>query len=637
MSRTMTAPPHRLTLRLLASLVLLVPATAHAQTVVGRVAEEGTLRPLGGAFVVLEDADGRRTAAVLTGRDGRFVIRAGVAGSYRLRTQMIGYATTETDPFRLEPGETAQRLIQVPLRAVALDGIRVTGGARCRPRPGSGPETARLWEEGRKALEVASWTEKESVVRFHAIRHRSVLDPRTLRVVERSEEGWRGWSGRSPFSSIPAERLATEGYVRQAADGELTFYAPDADVLLSDLFLDSHCFFVRSPPADEPELIGLGFEPVRRGPHPDIRGVLWLDRGTAELRRLDFGYTAVPTVPAGLHAVAGGRVEFERLATGVWIVRRWWIRMPEVALRVGGVSGNRPEPILTAIHETGAEVRSATAPDGRPLAEAGGAVLYGLITADLPDPVDIDPAPAGPGSSVVGTVRGDDSGGPVAGALVRLLDPAGRAVGSAVSDGDGRFRVQHSGADAGFQLRVEHIAYGPAEGPIQLEPGGVVRVEVALSTRAIELDPIVVTERRRGLLADVGFYDRRDRGLGVFVEVDDAQRVTASRITDLLMGKPSIRVIPAPHTGLFGNDVRITGTERRGESGMSDCQPAIFLDGVLVRQAGVPRREDVALSEIISAQAVAAIEVFRRPAEVPAHFGGTGASCGVVLVWSRRS
>jgi hypothetical protein len=810
---------HRL-VPLVLGLSALGSATANAQTVVGHVVEEGTLRPLLAAFVVLEDEHGARHGGVLTGGDGRFVIRAPQPGTYRLRTEMIGYASTTSDIFRLEPGETQERTVHVPLQAITLEGIQVSGAARCRPRPGSGPETARLWEEARKALEVTSWSERAGAIRFQGVRHTRVLHPGTLRVVDYAEQGWRGWSGRSPYLSIPVEELERYGYVHEDASGDLVYHAPDAEVLLSDLFLDGHCFAVVLSPPEEPDLVGLSFEPVRDGRSADVRGVLWLDRGTAELRRLDFQYTRLPQVPPSLWDVAGGRVEFERLATGVWIVRRWSVRMPVVVLREGAQTVRHgDDAVLAAIHETGGEVRSVVGSDGRPLSETTGATVYGTVTGldgrplagatvrvvptewwvttgddgayrltGLPDGrfdvevdhADLDVLGVGPEVRTVDLVAGraarlpvalaeaegviaeicgaaegtapvllhgvvtDSAGAPLAGAVVHihhpgmaqgprevltdslgvyrvcaeptdtpvriaavpgqhlpalrpedgytavtaatggfvradlvaatptelratvgradwenavlgvaldegtrepvvgvmvsLLDAAGQVVRSTVSDPTGRFRLAYPGRGEAFRVRAEHVGYATAEGEVRFDRSDQLRLEVLMATRAIALDPIVVTERRRGLLADAGFYARRDTGLGVFVEVDEVQRARATQVTDLLAGRSNIRVIQVPP---FGTDIRIAGTERvdsrDGGTGWVQCAPAVYLDGAMVRTAGEPKPEDPPLSDIISPQAVAAVEVFRRPSEVPARFGGVGAACGVVLLWTRQN
>lgn len=53
------------------------------------------------------------------------------------------------------------------------------------------------------------------------------------------------------------------------------FYAPDAEVLLSDAFLDSHCFSLREATVQGEARLGLTFEPVPGRTIPEVRGVLW--------------------------------------------------------------------------------------------------------------------------------------------------------------------------------------------------------------------------------------------------------------------------------------------------------------------------------------------------------------------------
>lgn len=333
-----------------------------AQTVVGRVVEEGTLRPLEGAFVVLEDEAGRRHRGVLSDAEGWFALRAAEPGRFRLVAELIGYAGVRTEALDLDAGQTVERALTVRVEAVSLDGIQVETGARCRPRPGSGPGTARLWDEARKALEVARWSDSERMLRFSVVEFRRELDATTLGVISESERVRHGFSDRSPYRSIPAAELEAGGYIQESEGGERDYYAPDARVLLSDSFLATHCFRVEADRAD-PGLVGLGFEPVPERRLPDIRGALWLDRGTGELKRLEFHYVNAPP-PLGDWPQVGGRVEFERLATGVWIVRRWRIRMPLKAAMTGGYGGSSRELALVALVEEGAEVRSARSRQG---------------------------------------------------------------------------------------------------------------------------------------------------------------------------------------------------------------------------------------------------------------------------------
>jgi hypothetical protein len=343
------------------ALAALAPVAATGQTVVGQVVEEDAERPLAGAFVVLEDSAGVRHGAVLAGDDGRFVVRAPSPGRYRLVARLIGYADQASGLFRLAADETVERRLEVRIRAISLEGIRAEVGKRCRRGPDGSDQTARLWDEARKALEIAEWGETGQALRFRIVRHRRELDARTLKVTAIQETGQRGYFAESPYQSIPAERLEAAGYIQdESRDGVWDHFAPDGEVLLSGSFLDTHCFRVEG---GDGSLVGLGFEPVAGRDLPDIRGTLWLDRGSAELRRLDFRYVNLP-YPHDDWPQVGGMVEFERLGTGMWIVRRWYIRMPLGAERTGGYGGDRARLSLRSLVEDGAEVTQVRERDG---------------------------------------------------------------------------------------------------------------------------------------------------------------------------------------------------------------------------------------------------------------------------------
>lgn len=784
-----------------------------AQTVVGAVVEEGTGHPLAGAFVQLQDAAGERHRGVLSGPDGKFVIRAPASGRYRIIAELIGYADPGTIFVTLAEGEAVQLTLEIPVRAVSLGAITAQVGERCQRRPGTGTATARLWDEARKALEVTRWAEMQSVLRFHIIEHVRELDGSTLEVLSNRESGWTGFYDRSPYASrISAEDLADAGYVQPAPDGTWDFYAPDARVLLSGSFVDTHCFRVVPAPPGGPGLVGLGFEPVPDRTVSDIRGVLWLDEGTAELRRIDYTYATLPFAHGDWPQV-GGRLELERLATGMWIVRRWHIRMPLEATQ-DAERGLQ----LARLRETGAEVRDVWTRGGTRLAEATGATVFGIATGPdgaplvgariaipgvgvqtltgedgayrlsglpegtwalqlhhpvldlvgappekatvqthagragrLPFRVDLDqdraralcvgtgwhPDRATP-VLLYGVVRGPEGGHPLAGALVRVvqgglerrvvadssgvyricLDPSpeparlvasargslavdpgslepetvpleepgfirtdlvasarpaaggrtradtvvalvgrvlddatqgpvpeatvvlrdstGRALASQVTDDDGRFRIPHPGRGQRFTLTVEHVAFATSEGGVRFPPTEQVLVEVLLARQAIELDPIIVRERRRRGLLDVGYYDRRARGGGVFVDRREIERRRPTRITDLLRGRAGIRVVSM---GFGAFDVRFL-QQVSFQYTPERCQPAVWIDGGLAREGGsLPARGQrpvVPLSSLISPEQVEAIEVYDGTAGVPREYAGANAPCGVILIWTRR-
>jgi hypothetical protein len=397
------------------------PCGTVAQAVAGHVVEEGSGAPLAGAFVTLETPTGERVGGVLTDGDGGYEVRAHRAGRYRAVATLIGYGRARTEYLDLGAGDRVERTLELRVQALALEGIRAEVGERCRRGPDQSGETARLWDEARKALEIAEWSATRSVLLFQAEEYRKELELPGLEVTSESVYERRGYYDSSPYRSVSVQRLAAGGYIQQDAGGSLDYFAPDAAVLLSDWFLDGHCFRVAETPSNEPELVGLAFHPIQGTTQPDVEGVFWLDRGSAELRRLDFRYVRLP-FDHGDWPLVGGRVEFERLANGVWIVRRWRIRMPKAAAR--DRRGRRTILRLVTVVEVGAEIVDVRTTEGVTLARAAGAAVYGSVTG-----------PAGP----------------LADALVEVAGAKARTR----TDDRGRYRL--SGLEAGWhRVFVDH-------------------------------------------------------------------------------------------------------------------------------------------------------------------------------------
>lgn len=379
-------------LRFLAAvlLALAMAAPAAAQSVSGRFVDaDGT--PIPSARVMLQTDAGRVVHAVLTDGAGEFLLRAPAAGVYVLRAERIGYAASLSPPLALGEGEQASHRLVAGGGRVVLDAVVVSAQARCAPRPGASEQTAVVWGEVRKALDVVSATRHQLAPWAVELFQRETQRPSGVVTFE-SRRRVEGMAHR-PFVTVDPERLATAGFV-EAAGESMLYAAPDADVLLSDRFLEQHCFRLRSDGAPAPGLIGLAFEPVRGRRVPDVRGVLWVDRATAELRLLEYEYTRAPV--RGPRGVPGGRMEFQRLADGRWITARWVIRMPVplgrevVAVREVGGSVQPPDSVPLAAAPAPAEPRlaaeppPAAAPAARPAAE----------TPAVPDPAVQAPAPS---------------------------------------------------------------------------------------------------------------------------------------------------------------------------------------------------------------------------------------------------
>jgi len=224
---------------LLVVLLVALPAGAASQVVVGLAADAQSGAPLDGAFVTLSDENGVPNARSLTNASGRFSLRAPASGRYHLRIERIGYQAIERT-LTVEQGRAAEITLRLVPQAIPLEGITVETTSRCEIRPETGRLTARLWDDVGTALRVARWSESEGLLRFRLVKWERELDPRSLEIRAESRNEEVRTLDRSPFASRPASELQELGYVREDEDGYLSFYAPDATVLLSDEFLDGH-------------------------------------------------------------------------------------------------------------------------------------------------------------------------------------------------------------------------------------------------------------------------------------------------------------------------------------------------------------------------------------------------------------
>jgi hypothetical protein len=318
--------------------------------------------PVGEGFVVLLDERDREVARSLTSTDGRFLLRAPAPGTYRLRSERIGYVAFVSPPIALAQGQTVTHRLVITAVGVELTPVVIAGRSRCRTRPDREQATSAVWEEVRKALAAAVWMASHPAYRFRAVAYRRVWDAGRVRAALEITDTLDGY-WRAPWASRPAAELAEHGYIVAERDST-AYYGPDAQVLQNDAFLASHCFkLVRRRSAGQ-EQVGLSFEPEPGRRLPDVRGVLWLDARTAELRTLEFSYT---DVPEGVEDErVGGTIVFLRLPSGAWIVQRWEIRMPRIGLETFTPPGGRPERRvrLLGFRDGGGEVLEIRTADG---------------------------------------------------------------------------------------------------------------------------------------------------------------------------------------------------------------------------------------------------------------------------------
>lgn len=500
----MRAPSAVRGLSLPAALLGLVVASAgpaEGQTFVsGRVTDAETGAALEGVVVrlVAPDAtDDEAAAGAFTDADGRFRLRLERPGRYRLTAERIGYRRHEGDVFLVKLGERAERDVALEPEGVALSGIEVTARRRCSVDPEAAEQTQRLWREARRALEAARWTSDHSSVKARTRNFERRLDADFDVVKTVSETRGFGF-GATPYRSLPAEDLSRRGYADARGD-RIDYYAPDAEALLSDHFKQDHCFWVTREDAPEPDRVGLAFEPAEGRDVPEIEGVLWLDEATAELERLEFEYANLP-FPTSAHS-GGGEVDFQRLPSGPWIVRRWSLRMPLI---------EREDLRIGRYHREDLEVAGYD--------QEGGRVLR--VTDRGRTLLDFEEA------TVAGTVYDSVRSRPLADAVVELVG-TGRVD---TTDVEGRFRFA-SVSEGSYRVRARHPLVGdldldPPEAGAEAEPGQVTTVSLGLPGPGTVVDALCPDAS-----ADAGAVVGR-------VRTEEGERVPEARVASVWPEEP---------------------------------------------------------------------------------------------------
>jgi len=229
-------------------------------------------------------------------------------------------------------------------------------------------------------------------------------------------------------------------------------------------------------------------------------------------------------------------------------------------------------------------------------------------------PVAVSRGGSGP-AVIVGTVVDATGGRGIGGALVRVR---GTNVGI-VSDDRGKF-VLFGLSPGSHVVDVEMLGYAPRSTPMAAIVGATLSVTIALSTRAIELEPVVVEVRSR-LLDRVGFYDRvDDPGIrGHFLTPVEIEKRAPAAFTDLFTNVPGARVdyyAPGRSAVIFRRVIGSTAGE--------GCVPELWVDGMRIRGGDW---------NFLSPAAIDGVEVYVGT-NIPIEYATS--SCGVVLVWTKR-
>jgi hypothetical protein len=325
------------------------------------VVSDASGAPVPGVLLQLLDSASRVVAQGLSGDHGAYRLRAPVSGAFVVRSLRIGFRPTFSEPLRLDAASDLAYDVTLTGIAIHLDTVRVSGRATCRIAQDTALQSFRALEQARSAIIATSLPDASARWSVTSVLFERIFDTTSVRPVRQRHEWWSGVV-KEPWKSVPSDSLHSNGYIVGAGDS-VVYRAPGLDALASDDFLEDHCF--RLAASANPAEIGIAFEPSpARRKTPEISGTLWLDRTTAQLQRLTYGYVNAPL--RAQERSARGELHFARVSNGGWVITRWSVHMPSLELsRPWRLTKQRlakapPELVVSGYREVGGELMSVS-------------------------------------------------------------------------------------------------------------------------------------------------------------------------------------------------------------------------------------------------------------------------------------
>lgn len=216
------------------------------------------------------------------------------------------------------------------------------------------------------------------------------------------------------------------------------------------------------------------------------------------------------------------------------------------------------------------------------------------------------PAPTA-AQAVSGWTMDAETGAVLADVEVALLDTLGERRGAAVSDSAGVFTVELP-APGSYVIEASRLGYDTLRTRrLEVAFGEAIQVEVRLGVRALALDPLTVTARRRDA-------SQRARDMREYYE-------RIERYGDRQIGRILTREDLERRAG-----VNMEWLWTRHFMPLSRCEPTVYWDG---------RRVDPSMIMDLPATNIEGIELWRGIGAPETRFTDLDGLCGVLLVWSR--
>jgi hypothetical protein len=223
---------------------------------------------------------------------------------------------------------------------------------------------------------------------------------------------------------------------------------------------------------------------------------------------------------------------------------------------------------------------------------------------------------------------------------------------SAVTDSAGSVVFERLPAGT-HRVVARAIGFRPDSTTVELADGASREIVMKLATHTVVLQEVLVNAAgtaRTGKMA--GYHDRRERGIGRFIDRNLLEKNGHRRTADILNTVPGVYVMygytskawassgrnitssSCPTCGPTGGRSMNPGDRQAGAG--PACYMDVYIDGALVYNSSMRYASLFDLNSI-EPGSIEAMEVYSSNSNLPSEFQRTGGACGAVLIWMRVS
>jgi hypothetical protein len=263
------------------------------------------------------------------------------------------------------------------------------------------------------------------------------------------------------------------------------------------------------------------------------------------------------------------------------------------------------------------------------------ALLFGL------PPVGVSAQQMSRTGILYGSVLTDPNDRPISDAEVRVGPTL-----SARTDSAGEFAIKGIPPGA-YQVVVRHFGNKPISTEISFSAGDSLGRDFVLSVEIPDLDTVRVAGKTApnpvelGRMRMTGFDVRKRMGFGRILDTLDFQKEQSRRLSDVLRSHMAATIIEmgssaaiATRSGNLSFKELPSGDASDARRGAKRaCYSQVFVDGLKVYEPE-PGRSLFDINSLSPNQLQGA-EFYSGPASTPPEYGGLGASCGTLLIWTK--